>query len=92
MPPPLDPAKPNRNEEGSGAFDDVMLSFCSTGGVNSFYQAPVAYIGELGEDATVANATDYVVDAWSYGGSQSTVAVVESVYQIIRPVASATSP
>jgi len=69
-----------------------QLTISSTGGVNSFYQAPVAYIGELGEDATVANATDYVVDAWSYGGSQSTVAVVESVYQIIRPVASATSP
>jgi type IV pilus assembly protein PilX len=68
------------------------LAISTTGGVNSFYQAPVAYIGELGEDATVANATDYVVDAWSYGGSQSTVAVVESVYQIIRPVASATSP
>jgi type IV pilus assembly protein PilX len=68
------------------------LTISSTGGMNSFYQAPVAYIGELGEDATVANATDYVVDAWSYGGSQSTVAVVESVYQIIRPVASATSP
>ena len=68
------------------------VAVSSTGGVNSFYQAPVAYIGELGEDATVANATDYVIDAWSYGGSQSTVAVVESVYQIIRPVASATSP
>jgi type IV pilus assembly protein PilX len=68
------------------------LSISSTGGVNSFYQAPAAYIGELGEDATDPNATDYIVDAWSYGGSQSTVAVVESVYQIIRPVASATSP
>ena len=68
------------------------LTISNTGGVNSFYQAPVAYIGELGEDATVANATDYIVDAWSYGGSQSTVAVVESVYQIIRPVASATGP
>ncbi len=69
-----------------------QLSISSTGGANSFYAAPVAYIGELGEDATVANATDYIVDAWSYGGSQSTVAVVESVYQVIRPVASATSP
>ena len=69
-----------------------QLTISTTGGANSFYGAPVAYIGELGEDATIANATDYIVDAWSYGGSQSTVAVVESVYQIIRPVASATSP
>ena len=69
-----------------------QLTISTTGGANSFYGAPVAYIGELGEDATTANATDYIVDAWSYGGSQSTVAVVESVYQIIRPVASATSP
>ncbi|MDA8350895.1 MAG: PilX N-terminal domain-containing pilus assembly protein [Pseudomonadota bacterium] len=68
------------------------LSISSTGGVNSFYQAPAAYIGELGEDATDPNATDYIVDAWSYGGSQSTVAVVESVYQISLPVASATNP
>ena len=77
---------------GSPYNPNTALTISSTGGVNSFYQAPVAYIGELGEDATVANATDYVVDAWSYGGSQSTVAVVESVYQIIRPVASATGP
>ena len=69
-----------------------QLTISTTGGANTFYGAPVAYIGELGEDATIANATDYIVDAWSYGGSQSTVAVVESVYQIIRPVASATSP
>ncbi|MBW8078995.1 MAG: hypothetical protein GJU76_13170 [Gallionella sp.] len=69
-----------------------QLTISTTGGANSFYGAPVAYIGELGEDATTANATDYIVDAWSYGGSQSTVAVVERVYQIIRPVASATSP
>ena len=69
-----------------------QLSISTTGGVNTFYAEPVAYIGELGEDATVANATDYIVDAWSYGGSKSTVAVVESVYQVIRPVASATGP
>jgi len=69
-----------------------QLTISTTGGVNSFYAAPTAYIGELGKDATDPNATDYIVDAWSYGGSQSTVAVVESVYQVIQPVASATSP
>ena len=69
-----------------------QLSISTTGGVNTFYAETVAYIGELGEDATVANATDYIVDAWSYGGSKSTVAVVESVDQVIRPVASATGP
>lgn len=56
--------------------------FPTTGGADSFTQVPTVYIAELGTDATFANAVDYQVDAWSYGGSNSTVAVVESIYQI----------
>lgn len=56
--------------------------FPTTGGADSFTQVPTVYIAELGTDATYANAVDYQVDAWSYGGSNSTVAVVESIYQI----------
>lgn len=52
------------------------------GGLNTFYAAPVMYISLLGQDATLSNAVDYRVDAWSYAGAQSTVAVVESTYQI----------
>ena len=69
-----------------------VIQSSQTGGQNTLYGLPVAYIGELGRDATYANATDYIVDAWSYGGSQATVAVVESTYQVRYAVSSATSP
>jgi type IV pilus assembly protein PilX len=69
-----------------------VIQSSQSGGQNTLYGLPVAYIGELGRDATYANATDYIVDAWSYGGSQATVAVVESTYQVRYSVASATSP
>lgn len=76
-----------------GAFQyttDITTS--TTGGQNTLYGYPMAYIGYLGADATVPGAQDYVVDAWSYGGSQATVAVVESTYQIRYTVASASGP
>lgn len=43
---------------------------------------PHAYVAFLGTDGTDTNAKDYRVDAWSYGGSVATVAVVQSTYQI----------
>lgn len=58
------------------------LPISTTGGPGTYYAAPVLYISELGPDATLANAVDYGIDAWSYAGAQSTVAVVESTYQI----------
>jgi type IV pilus assembly protein PilX len=54
----------------------------AAGQANNFAQVPTVYVADLGSDATNANAIDYQVDAWSYGGSAGTVAVVESVYQI----------
>lgn len=51
-------------------------------GPNTYFAAPVFYISQLGVDATLSNAVDYRIDAWSYGGAQSTVAVVDSTYQI----------
>lgn len=59
-----------------------LFTINSSGGVNSYAAAPTVYIADLGSDATFANAIDYQVDAWSYGGGTSTVAVVESTYQI----------
>jgi type IV pilus assembly protein PilX len=56
--------------------------FTTAGGPNSYAAAPTVYIADLGHDATYANAVDYQVDAWSYGGATGTVAVVESTYQI----------
>jgi len=54
----------------------------------NYYGSPTFYIAYLGYDATYnyLDAKDYQIDAWSYGGSNSTVAVVESIYQI-RPIA-----
>lgn len=60
----------------------TTLFLVNTGVANDYAQAPTVYIADLGTDATFANAMDYQVDAWSYGGSTGTVAVVESVYQI----------
>jgi type IV pilus assembly protein PilX len=56
--------------------------FSTSGGANSYAAAPTVYIADLGTDATYANAVDYQVDAWSYGGGTATIAVVESTYQI----------
>ena len=56
--------------------------FGTSGGANSYAAAPTVYIADLGTDATYANAIDYQVDAWSYGGGTATIAVVESTYQI----------
>ena len=58
------------------------ISSTTAGGPNSYYQAPTVYVADLGTDATYANAIDYQIDAWSYGGGTATVAVVESTYQI----------
>jgi type IV pilus assembly protein PilX len=54
----------------------------SAGTANSYAGAPTVYIADLGTDATNANAIDYQVDAWSYGGGAGTIAVIESTYQI----------
>jgi type IV pilus assembly protein PilX len=62
---------------GSGTLFNV-----SAGTANSYAGNPYVYIADLGSDATYANAVDYQVDAWSYGGGTATVAVVESTYQI----------
>jgi type IV pilus assembly protein PilX len=59
-----------------------LFNVNTAGGPDAYYGAPVLYISELGPDGTLANAVDYAIDAWSYAGAQSTVAVVESTYQI----------
>jgi len=62
--------------------NQALFPVSTTGGTDEYYQAPTIYVADLGTDATYANAVDYQLDAWSYGGSTGTVAVVESVYQI----------
>ena len=72
---------------GSGAnlgvsYDPGSLSASSSGGQNTVAQLPVVYVSRLGYDLGTPNSLDFTVDAWSYGGSSSTVSVVESVYRI----------
>ena len=67
----------------TGTTSTNYFSVSTTGGPDTFYAAPVFYISQLGPDATRSNAIDYAIDAWSYGGAQSTVAVVESTYRIV---------
>jgi type IV pilus assembly protein PilX len=43
---------------------------------------PVVYLSRLGYDLGTPNSLDFVIDAWSYGGSANTVSVVESVYRV----------
>jgi len=64
------------------AASTSYFSINTAGGLSTYYAAPVMYISQLGVDATLSNAVDYRVDAWSYAGAQSTVAVVESTYQV----------
>jgi type IV pilus assembly protein PilX len=55
----------------------------TTGGANVYYGLPVIYISYAGTDKAVGTAGfDYTIDAWSYAGSQNTVAEVESTYRI----------
>jgi len=56
---------------------DMTLS--TTGGANSYYQAPRFYIGLLTYTATQAL---YRIDAWNWAGTQNTAAVVESNFLV----------
>jgi type IV pilus assembly protein PilX len=77
----FDPTIPVWSSSSSSVVTET-LPVSDTGGANTYYNAPSTYIAELGPDATVANATDYQVDAWTYAGAENTVAEVESTYQI----------
>jgi len=55
----------------------------TTGGTNSYYALPVYYVAFSGIDKAVGRSGfDYTIDSWSYAGSSSTVAEVESTYRI----------
>jgi type IV pilus assembly protein PilX len=74
----------------------TLFPVTTTTGTDQYYEGngylgPVVYVADLGADAATSNAEDYQVDAWSYAGAQSTVAVVESTYQI-RYISEAPGP
>jgi type IV pilus assembly protein PilX len=52
-----------------------------TAGDSAYASAPVFYIADLGAAGDAAGEA-YQIDAYAYGGSANTVAVVESVYEV----------
>lgn len=52
---------------------------------STYFTAPVYFIADLG-GAGDAKGEVYQIDAYAYGGSTSTVAVVESVYEVAQGV------
>jgi type IV pilus assembly protein PilX len=56
-----------------------------TAGDSTYAQSPMFYIADLGA-AGDAQGEAYQIDAYAYGGSTNTVAVVESVYELQQGV------
>jgi type IV pilus assembly protein PilX len=55
------------------------LTVSTTGGIDAYYQVPRLYISWLGFDGVHST---YRIDAWNYGGTTSTAAVVEGNYVV----------
>jgi type IV pilus assembly protein PilX len=60
-----------------------------TAGDSAYAGAPVFYIADLGA-AGDAQGEAYQIDAYAYGGSTTTVAVVESIYEVQQGVVNRT--
>ncbi len=52
------------------------------GGIDTYYEAPRFYIQWIGHLPPPICGDVFLVDAWGYGGSKSSVAVVESTFRI----------
>ena len=61
----------------AGSTGDLSVS--STGGADTYYQVPRFYIALL---QSTSNQAMYRIDAWNWGGTQNTAAVVESNYVV----------
>ena len=82
------PWKVNGNEIGFTFYPGVAgtsgtgdMSVSTAGGANNYYQTPRFYISEIAA-GTTANMALYRIDAWNWGGTQNSVAVVESNYLV----------
>lgn len=79
MAPPPVPDNPPWNGATSLALSQVRVS--TSGGINTYAGNPQVWITYLGR-ATMGPGTLYRIDAFAYGGSAHTMAVVESVYYV----------
>lgn len=68
---------------------NVRGSAAVTANDSNYLSAPVFYIADLGA-AGDASGEAYQIDAYAYGGSATTVAVVESVYEVAQGVVNRT--
>jgi type IV pilus assembly protein PilX len=72
---------------GGTSTGDMVVS--TSGGVNAYYQPPRFYIGLLSSTAFQAV---YRIDAWNWGGTQNTAAVVEANYTVTCGTCSTSGP
>ena len=68
---------------------NVAGSAAVTAHDSSYFLPPVFYIADLG-GAGDAQGEVYQIDAYAYGGSANTVAVVESIYEVAQGVVNRT--
>lgn len=74
---------------GGGTSGTGDMTVATTGGANNYYQVPRFYISLLQSTQTQAM---YRIDAWNWGGTQNTAAVVESNYVVNCSACSVTGP
>jgi type IV pilus assembly protein PilX len=67
--------------EAGVTYTPPALSVNTAGGAGTYYAAPRFYISLLGPSAT-GSGNVYQIDAWGYGGTPNSVAVVESTYLV----------
>lgn len=65
------------------------MTVSTTGGINAYYQVPRFYIGLL---SSTASQAVYRIDAWNWGGTTNTAAVVEANYTVICGTCSSSGP
>ena len=63
-------------------YQPATMTISTTGGLNTYYDAPRFYVQYVGHLPAPTCGNVYLIDAWGYGGTKSSVAVVESTYQI----------
>jgi type IV pilus assembly protein PilX len=70
------------------AFGNASVSLGDTDGDQSapYFAAPGYWITDLGAAYDTPGAEAYQIDAYAYGSAQTTVAVVESYYEVIPGV------
>jgi type IV pilus assembly protein PilX len=65
------------------------MNVSTGGGVGTYYQVPRFYIGLL---SSTASQAVYRIDAWNWGGTTNTAAVVEANYTVICGTCSGSGP